>query len=201
MAYHSFTLSEIRRNFQVEIVESTDLFKNIAPVPPSEKLTVLLETQVPLATAMNTEKARSELIIVNVLVELREQFDKRISFFSGVDFNVDPENGLNGVCDFLISLSPTQSFLQAPVIALVEAKRDAPAHGLGQCAAEMVASQRFNAEEGNDIPVVYGVATTGTEWRFLKLEGNRLSIDMGVYPIAQCDKILGVLSSMIEQEA
>ena len=79
-----------------------------------------------------------------------------------------------------------QSFLEAPVIVLVEAKKDDPAPGLGQCVAEMLAAQRFNAEKGNNIPRVYGVTTTGTEWKFLKLEENRLSqIDMSIYSIAQ----------------
>ena len=161
---------------------------------------VELEKKVPVAAAVNTEKARSELIVANVLIELREKFERRISLFSGIDFNVDTENGLTGVCDFLISLSPMQSFLRAPVIVLVEAKKEDPAPGLGQCVAEMIAAQRFNNEKRNDIPCVYGAATTGTEWKFLKLKGNHLSIDITVYQIAQCSKILGILASMVEQK-
>ena len=65
----------------------------------------------------------------------------------------------------------------------------------------MIAAQRFNTEKGNDIPYIYGATTSGTDWRFLKLEGQRLHIDMVIYPIAQCDKILGILSSMVEQKA
>ena len=130
-----------------------------------------------------------------------EQFDRRISFFSGIDFNVDPENGLTGVCDFLVSLSPMQSLLEAPIIILVEAKKDDPAPGLGQCIAEMLAAQRFNKEKGNDIPCIYGATTTGTEWKFLKLKEKRLQLDIEVYQIAQCDKILGILASMVKQKA
>ena len=43
--------------------------------------------------------------------------------------------------------------------------------------------------------------TKGTEWMFLKLEEQRLSVDLMFYPIAQCDQILGILSSMVEQKA
>ena len=199
MAYSNFTLEEVLRTFQLETVESIGIFSNIDPVAPSAAFAVELEKKVPVAAAINTEKARSELIVANVLFELLEQFDRRISFFSGIDFNVDPENGLTGVCDFLVSLSPIQSLLETPVIVLVEAKKDDPAPGLGQCVAEMLAAQRFNAEKGNDIPCIYGSATTGTEWKFLKLEENRLFIDITVYPIAQCDKILGILSGMVKQ--
>ncbi len=199
MAYSNFTLEEVLRTFQLETVESIGIFSNVDPVAPSAAFAVELEKKVPVAAAINTEKARSELIVANVLFELLEQFDRRISFFSGIDFNVDPENGLTGVCDFLVSLSPMQSLLETPVIVLVEAKKDDPAPGLGQCVAEMLAAQRFNAEKGNDIPCIYGSATTGTEWKFLKLEENRLFIDITVYPIAQCDKILGILSGMVKQ--
>lgn len=200
MVYSNFTLEEVLRTFQLETVESIGIFSNIDPVAPSAAFAVELEKKVPVAAAINTEKARSELIVANVLFELLEQFDRRISFFSGIDFNVDPENGLTGVCDFLVSLSPMQSLLETPVIVLVEAKKDDPAPGLGQCVAEMLAAQRFNAEKGNDIPCIYGSATTGTEWKFLKLEENRLFIDITVYPIAQCDKILGILSGMVKQK-
>ena len=72
---------------------------------------------------------------------------------------------------------------------------------LGQCVAEMLAAQRFNAEAGNDIPYVYGASTTGVEWQFLKLAGKCLHVDIATYQIAQCDKIFGILSSMVAQKA
>ncbi len=201
MSYSNFTLEEVLATFQLEIVESIGIFSDIEPVVPSTVFVAELEKKVPVAAAINTEKARSELIVANVLFELLEQFERRISFFSGIDFNVDVESGLTGVCDFLVSLSPVQSFLEAPVIILVEAKKEDPAPGLGQCVAEMIAAQRFNAEKNNNIACIYGAATTGTEWKFLRLKENRLSIDITVYQIAQCDKILGILSSMVEQKA
>ena len=75
---------------------------------------------------------------------------------------------------------------------LVEAKNADVKLGLGQCVAEMLAAQRFNKEKENNIHCVYGVTTSGTDWLFLKLEGQKLHIDMGVYAIGQCDKILGI---------
>ncbi len=201
MAYSNFTLAEAQKTFQLKKVLSTGLFSEIEPVEPSAYLTTGLAKKVSLATAIGTEKARSELIVADVLVELLEHFNYRISFFSGIDFSVDPGCGLTGVCDFLVSLSPDQLDLAAPVIVLVEAKNLDLKLGLGQCVAEMLAAQRFNAEKGNDIPRVYGVSTTGTEWLFLKLEGKCLHIDMATYPIERCDRILGILVNMVEQKA
>ena len=200
MAYSSFTLSKASRTFHLETVWQPALFADIEPLEPSGHLTVTLERQLPFALAMGTEKAKSELIIAPVLVEFYLHFESRVSLFSGIDFNVDANEGLTGVCDFLVSLSPWQFSLEAPVIILVEAKDDNLEVGLGQCVAEMVAAQRFNADAGNDIPCVYGAITTGINWRFLKLKGQQLYVDMMVYTLERCDKILGILAGMVKQQ-
>ena len=201
MSYSNFTLESVVTKFELEKTESIGLFSEIEPITPSDYLTTGLAKKVPLAAAIGTEKARSELIVADILVELCEKFDYRISFFSGIDFNVDFENDLTGVCDFLISLSPGQLFLEEPVIVLVEAKNTDMKLGLGQCVAEMIAAQRFNQEKGNDIPCVYGATTTGVDWQFLKLEEKNLQIDIAIYPIQQSDKILGILAGMVNQSA
>ncbi len=201
MAYSDFTLESVVPTFQLEKVDAVGLFSEIEPVTPSAYLTTGLKRKAPLATAIGTEKARSEMIVADVLVELLEHLDRSISLFSGIDFSVDVENGLTGVCDFLVSLSPNQFYLEAPAIILVEAKNTDVKLGLGQCVAEMLAAQRFNADRGNDIRCIYGASTTGIDWLFLKLEGKCLHIDMITYQLAQCDKVLGILSSMVAQKA
>ena len=201
MAYSNFTLDTVLEAFDLKEVDAAGIFADSEPVAPSELLTAVLARNIPLALAVGTEKVKSELIIANVLVELREQLEHRISFFSGIEFNVDADANLTGVCDFVVSLSPRQFSLKAPIILLVEAKKDDLLVGLGQCVAEMVAAQRFNAEEGNDITCVYGSITSGIDWLFLKLEGKILYIDMNAYQISQCDTLLGILASMVAQKA
>ena len=205
MAYSTWTLSKVSRTFHLKTVRKFGLFADIEPVEPSAHLTAALKRNLPFALAMGTEKAKSEMVVAPVLVELCLHFDNRVSLFSGIDFNVDTKNALTGVCDFLVSLSPEPFELEAPAIILVEAKKDSLTDGLGQCVAEMVAAQRFNAEAGNDIPCIYGATTSGIDWLFLKLEGQQstktLSIGLETYHINQCDKLLGILASMIEQQA
>ena len=75
MAYSSFTLSKVSRTFHLETVWQPGLFADIAPVEPSEPLTMTLERQLPFALAMGTEKAKSELIVAPVLVELCLHFE------------------------------------------------------------------------------------------------------------------------------
>ena len=201
MAYSDWTLESVVSTFQLAKIDTAGLFSEIEPITPSEYLTTGLAKKAPLATAIGTEKARSEMIVADVLVDLLEHSDRRISLFSGIDFSVDVENGLTGVCDFLVSLSPNQFYLEAPAIILVEAKNLDLKLGLGQCVAEMLAAQRFNAERENDIACVYGASTTGVEWLFLKLQGKCLHIDMTTYTIERCDRILGILASMVAQKA
>ncbi|RKU14488.1 hypothetical protein C6501_08205 [Candidatus Poribacteria bacterium] len=201
MSYSNWTLESVVPTFQLEKIDTIGLFSEVESVPPSDHLTTALAKKASLATAIGTEKARSELIVADVIVELLEHFDRRISFFSGIDFNVDVESGLTGVCDFLVSLSPNQFYLEAPIVILVEAKNLDLKLGLGQCIAEMIAAQRFNTERGNDISTVYGASTTGVEWLFLKLQGKCLQLDMSTYTIERCDRILGILSSMVKLTA
>ena len=154
MPYSNFTLEKVRKTFHLEAFEEADISSDIKPLIPSAELTKALSRNVPVAKAINTEKATSEMIVANVLLELREHFERRISLFSGIDFNVDDKAELTGVCDFLVSLSPVQFHLEAPIIILVEAEKDVLTVGFGQCVAEMVAAQRFNAERANDIRCV-----------------------------------------------
>ena len=80
------------------------------------------------------------------------------------------------------------------------AKNDNPLNGFGQCVAEMVAAQIFNEREGTPRAVIYGVATTGVAWRFLKLEGQQLTIDQGDIYITNLEKILGILIYIVSHE-
>ena len=202
MPYSDFTIKQVQDDFGLEIVEKTGIFSKIKHAEISDYFSATLEENIPLAVSINTEKAKSELIISNVLVEIRKIFDRKISFFSGVEFNIDKEKGLNGYCDFLVSLSPEQLFVKSPVITLVEAKNENIMTGLGQCIAEMIAAKIFNEQEGNDISSIYGTVTTGLFWKFMKLTGNVVQIDLKNYGIEDNpEQIIGILSSMMAQKA
>ncbi len=134
-----------------------------------------------------------------ILVETRRQLNDRISLFSGVEFNVDAESGLRGVCDFLLSLSPLQLAVEAPVIAVAEAKNENVPRGIAQCLAEMVAAQWFNREQENTIPTVFGVVTTGSLWKFMRLEETRAIVDETEYHISNPEKIVGILLDMVRE--
>jgi len=193
MAYNKFTINQIRKQFDIQVTEASSLFPSITPVTPNETLRSLLARYIPLAEAIGTEKAKSEFIVAPILAELRELRHQQISLFSGLEFNVDEAQGLTGRCDYIISQSPLQFSLTAPILVMVEAKNDNINEGLGQCMAEMIAAQRFNQREGNEAKTIYGCVTTGSVWRFLKLEEKQIWIDDKQYFIESLETILGIL--------
>jgi hypothetical protein len=198
MPYSKFTLSRAVEDFELIVREDPNLFAAIDPVKPTPLLQEILIENVPWAIAVGSEKARSEGIINPVLLEVKRQLGGQIGVFSGEEFNVDVAADLNGFCDFLISRSPEQLYIKAPVLMLVEAKKEDLKPALGQCLAEMVAAQRFNSMKDRSIETIYGVVTSGTVWRFLQLTGKVVSIDLTDYPLLPVDNVLGVLVSMLK---
>jgi len=134
MAYSDFKLGDLIENFSLKMNETSEMFADVPEVECSEILTILLKENVDLAVAINTEKARSEMIIAPILLEIRRKFNYNISLFSGVDFNVDFSQELNEFCDFLISRLKKQLFIYAPVLTIVKTKNENFKSGLGQVA-------------------------------------------------------------------
>ena len=197
MSYANFTLKDIKSVLSLSINERVSLFSEVAEHSVSDHLLETLKENVPLALAISTEKARSELIIAPVLVELRKLLNYKISLFSGIELDVDSQRGLNGICDFVISHSDEQLFLSSPIITIVEAKNENIKGGLAQCIAEMYAAMLFNEKEGNAISIIYGAVTTGSAWKFIELHNEMVFIDVDEYYIDNIRKIIGILVGMI----
>jgi hypothetical protein len=200
MAYSDFTLKKVKSDFNLKTIETLSLFSEIEDLEISDYLEKTLKRNVPLALSINTEKARSELIIINILLEVKEKLSDKISLFSGIDFNVDKERGLNGFCDYIISTSSEQLYLDVPVIAIVEAKNENIISGIGQCLAEMYAAKIFNEKENNEVSCIYGAVTTGNEWKFLQLIKDLAYIDIQSYYMSDIKKIIGILVNMTEPQ-
>ena len=193
MSFRDFDLAKAQQDFGLTLATSQPLFPAVLPVAISEGLRQFWHNTQALGLSLVTEKARSELLVAPLLAEVWHRSGRRIALLSGVEFNVDAAAGLNGTCDFLLCRSENLYFVTAPVLVAVEAKRDRIPDGLGQCAAEMVAAQRFNHQANTPTAAIYGCVTTGANWRFLRLAGTHLDIDVDEYAISQPDRILGVL--------
>jgi len=197
MAYSDFTLDDIKKKFQLLLREDTDVFAHVDGVEVSETLQTILQEYIPLALAINTEKSRSEMMIAPILVEFRRMARRQVSLFSGLEFNVDVQQGLNGVCDFIVSHSTEQLYITTPIIMIVEAKNENMKAGLPQCIAAMVAARLFNERQEHSIETLYGVVTTGNIWKFLQGAEGTVYVDLAEYHISNLGKLLGILLSMV----
>jgi hypothetical protein len=215
MPYSNFTLEEVKEKFTLKL-QSAAFFPELAPIAPSDWLEQTLVMALPLAQTTGSEKARSEFILAPILLELRSIMNNSISVFSGEDFTVDRDQGLSGICDFLISQTTTQFMIDAPVLALVEAKKGVLKDGWGQiatqgseetseqsvanCIAEMVAAKKFNDNRGKSIKYIYGIVTSGSLWHFFQMQGDIVLIDPNEYSLLPIDKLLAALKWMVSND-
>ncbi len=178
-------------------LDQTDelMFPIIEPVQPSDWLlqTLAIAERVPITN----EKGKSERVISPILTEVALSFEKEITLFSGEDLTLDPSRDLAGECDFFFSKHPRKSVMQAPIVTFVEAKDEDFEYAQAQCTAQMYASLLFNEQEGKPIPFVYGCGVTGGDWKFLRLEKGRLTLDTKTYYLVELPKILGIFHQIL----
>jgi hypothetical protein len=196
MAFRDFGFPDVQQALGLTLAEA-DLFGGVPALELTPAFAEWMRSGIDLALAVNTEKARSEFIIAPVLLELKRLLGGGFGLFSGVEFNVDAARGLNGYCDFILTKSPLQSVLTAPVVAITEAKNDNLRTGLGQCIAAMVAAQEFNARSPAPSAAVYGAVTTGAAWKFLRLAGAAVTLDVPEYFVAELGRIMGILRHIL----
>jgi hypothetical protein len=197
MSYSDFTLQRVKAEFGITVRTEPNLFGHIPPASLDSGFRQTLLSQVNLALAINTEKARSELLIAPLLAELWRRCQDYMALFSGVALDADIDAGLAGRCDFIIGKTPQLHYVTAPLIVILEAKNEDIAGGLGQCAAAMIGAQRFNRKGKTGIETIYGCVSDGGEWKFLRLEGIVLTIDVNEYLISQHEQIMGILLHLV----
>ena len=194
-SYSGFKIEDIKA-LGISVV-TRHLFSDITLIEPSALLLQLLKAYegIPL----NSEKARSEFLIAPVLNDIRLRNSKKMTFFSGCQFNVDVKRGLKGFCDFIISSKYNAAFIESPLLAVVEAKHNqALVDAVPQCIAEMYAAQIFNQQENESRQIIFGVITNGHEWLFLKLENNQVYLDIDYYNLNNLPELLGIWQVIVD---
>ena len=188
MGYSKFRkIQDVVERFNLDM-RLQRLFQEIESVSPSDWL---LETlSVSELLPLTNEKSKAERVISPILTEVAKVYTEKVSFFSGEPINVKPEDDLSGECDFFFALQPPKLYIDAPIISLAEAKDEDMDWGIAQCAAQMYGAKIFNERENKPIPFIYGCATDGIEWQFMKLENNIYYVDTKIY--TDLKEILGV---------
>lgn len=191
MAYSEFDLKKVEDDLGLEVVTVQDMFAGVVPVEPSAHLREWLAEFATVAIGFTSERGRGEAIIFPILAEAKRRAATAITVACSIALDVDEARGLTGVCDYLLSRANDMFYLRAPVFVVTGTKYEDTVPRLGRCAAEMVGVREFDAKQ--PLATVYGCSSSGGCWRFLKLEGDTLTIDWREYRLSDLPLILGIL--------
>lgn len=196
MSYADFSLESAEAAFGLT-AQPGDLWPNLHSVPVPPWLGELLDRG-RQAAALVSEKARSEFLVVPILLAAKEFARGALSIYSGQRLDVDPERGLTGECDYILALTPPVPRLRAPLVTVLEAKKGDVEAGLGQCVAQMVGAHMFNERAGESARPTFGCITTGEVWQFLRLEAATVVIDRTRLFIDNVGGILAALQAIVD---
>ncbi len=191
MAYTDFTLERVEAELGV-ITHPGDLFVDLTPAKVPAWLHDFLGRTMQLSLV--SEKARSEFLVAPLLLAAREMTGNAIAIYSGQRLDVDAARGLQGECDFLLARSEPLPRLRAPLLCVVEAKKNDIEIGIGPCVAQMVAARMYNERAGESLTTFHGCVTTGEAWQFLRLEGPTVTLGRGRLYI---DNVGGILAALL----
>jgi len=195
MAYKNFTLKDLKERFNIKEKKSL-LFTDIKKIEISDWLNETLKMG--KLNSIMSEKSRSEFIITPILMEIKNKNKNYFTIFSGNTLIADKKNGLIGECDFILAKNMETFTVSAPIISIVEAKRQDIELGIDQCAAQMYGAKVFNENDKFPVSTIYGCVTTGDDWQFLKLENQTLIIDTERYFYNNLPILLGVFQQIID---
>jgi len=193
--YADFTLESAEAAFGLT-ARPGDLFPGLEAVPVPPWLHDLLERGRQMV-ALVSEKARSEFLVVPILLSAREFAPGALAIYSGQRLDVDPARGLVGECDYILALTPPVPRLRAPLVTILEARKGDIEEGLGQCVAQMVAARLFNERAGGLDRPLFGCVTTGEVWQFLRLGDYEVILDRSRLFIDNVGGLLAALRAII----
>jgi len=109
---------------------------------------------------------------------------------------------LTGTPDYIFSKKSAlgKTVLETPIIIVVEAKKNDFEQGWGQCLAELVASQKINADLQR---IIYGIVTDGVLWQFGRLKQDVFTKNSYNFTLDNLNKLYGALefiADLINQE-
>ncbi len=200
MGYSSFkNLNQVKAKFDI-MVRRANLFKEITPIEPTDWLKRSIE--IAYDNPLSNEKGKSERLISPILSEVHQLFKDKLTLFSGEELNIEPENDLNGPCDFFFSAVSRAYLLEAPIVTLAEAKNEDMDYGIAQCTAQMIGAMKFNHREEKPTKEVWGCSTTAGEWTFLKLTEPKansyaLTINTTSYYVSNVPALLGAFNVVL----
>jgi hypothetical protein len=121
MGFRDFTLEAAEATLGL-VAEPGELFPEAKSAPIPGWLIEQLE-RCQRASAMVSERARSEAIVYPILVAAQENAPRPLAIFSGQRLDVEPALALTGECDYILALTTPLPRLRAPIAIIVEAEK------------------------------------------------------------------------------
>lgn len=186
--FSSFTLIEAMK--QLNLNDLIEWQVKIIPKKPSSFFKQRLE-RLECFDLQSVEESK-KLLIDAICEEAIQEF-KRLRIWKGASLEGDHASGY---VDYLIA--ERKRYLEAPMLCIIEAKKDDFEQGLAQCLVEMEACQSINRKLDKNIDVL-GIVTNGTTWNFYKLAIEGQVYETAPHALGDLDIILGWLSYVFRE--
>ena len=194
--YSSFSFASVKKQFDLKSTKGI-IFDNLEPIEPSTWLVDTLKMASQMAIV--SEKSRSEWVVGPIMMAIKNANKDRMNILSGENMSVSKDISLTGECDFIFVKDPHTFIVESLIFCLVEAEKHDLIGGLGQCTAQMVGARMLNEQDGVNYPVIYGCVTTGSDWQFLKLENNLITLENNLKYINELPYLLGTFQRIIDE--
>jgi hypothetical protein len=132
----------------------------------------------------------SKTLLIDTICEEGLEGFQRLKVWKGAYLEGE---GVCGNADYLIA--ERRAYLEAPLVCVIEAKKDDFEQGAAQCLVEMQACQWGNRQLGKVIDI-YGIVTNGEGWKFYKLLVTGEVYESLLYGIGEMSILLGLLRSL-----
>jgi hypothetical protein len=195
MSFNKFkSIPQVQQKYAIKYLENNFIRPTVFELSPY----FLAELNFNLANldAFASEAARCEIIIFPILREVYKHYAEQFALWVQKTITVDAE--LTGAPDYLISKKSAYGklYLESPLVAVVEAKKNDFEQGWGQCLAELVAAQKLN--DNSDFPV-YGIVTDGKTWEFGCLQSDVFTKNSKSYSLDDLADLSGSLDFMFKE--
>lgn len=170
---------------QLNLIDLTSWKIDIPPLQPS---TFFQERIARLEQSFDLQSyEESKKLLIDAICEEAISETKRLKIWKGAQLEGDIAAGY---VDYLVA--ERKRYLEAPLLCIIEAKKDDFEQGLAQCLVEMQACQWKNRQINRNIDVL-GIVTNGNTWQFYKLTTQGEVYETPAYSIGDMELLLGRL--------
>ena len=189
MSFSEFKdIPQVQRQYEIKYQETYFIITSDVVIP--ENFQEEFDFNIKNLDIFASEAARCEIIIFPILREVYKAYSLKLALWVQKPISFDSE--LTGTPDYVISKKSAYGklFLEPPILAVVEAKKNDFEQGWGQCLAELIAAQKLNDKV--DFPI-YGIVTDGKTWEFGQLEHKIFTKNIKSFTIDNLADLFGAL--------